>query len=113
MDRDQELDDLEAELRTPFIERPDEVDAGVGQVCFLDKDRECLGDCTSFNTYAEVKQGPERCVLLVYASTVAVNTQELVQLGRKLTKQATTQAADEARAAIASQPIPDPFGRTS
>ena len=109
-DRDQDLDDLEKELNQPFLHRPEEIDAGAGQVCFIDGDRECAGDCTAFNIYADPKQGPERCILLVYTANVAVNTQELVQLGRKIAQQATTSAADDLRAAIASAPVPDPFG---
>ena len=109
-DRDEELDALEEDLRQPYIAPPDEIKEGEGQICFLNADRPCLPDCTAFNIYAQPAQGPERCTFLLYAANLAVNTQELVQLGRKMTKQSQTQAADEARAAIASMPIPDPFG---
>jgi len=111
-ERDQELDDLEEELRTPYIETPARVDEGSGQTCFLNQDRQCMPDCTSYNVHVDIPQGPERCILLVYAANCAVNTQELVQLSRKMVGQAKTQAADEARAAIAGAPIPNPYGES-
>ena len=108
-ERDQELDELQRELSQP-IEPPEEVGEGEGQTCFINQDRLCRPDCTAFNSYAELKQGPERCILLVYLSHTAANTTELVGLGTKLAKITKIRAADEARVAIAAQPVPDPFG---
>ena len=110
MDRDEELDELEAELHTPYIEEPEELDEGAGQTCFLDGDRRCMPDCTAFNVYAEVQQGPERCVFLVYLANSAVDSHSLVALGKKIAGQYRMKAADEARVIMASSPIPDPFG---
>lgn len=109
-DREQDLDELEQELQTPFVHEPDEVEAGDGQSCFLNQDRRCMPDCTSYNVYADVPQGPERCVLLVYASHAAVNTKELVELTKKAAGIARTRADDDTRATMANQSIPDPFG---
>jgi hypothetical protein len=110
-ERDQELDELERDLvAEPFIHRADEIEEGKGQTCFINQDRECQPDCTAFNIYADPQQGPERCILLVYMGNSAVNTQELVGASRLLIKQSKTQGADAARAALASAPVPDPFG---
>ena len=110
-ERDQELDELERDLAAePFIHRPDEIEEGKGQTCFLNENRMCEPDCTAFNVYADPQQGPERCILLVYLANSAVSTQELVQQSRLLLKQSRTQSADDARTALASAPVPDPFG---
>lgn len=110
IDREEDLDKLEEELGQPFVHEPEELDIGEGQTCFLNQDRRCMSDCTSYNLYADVPQGPERCVLLVYASHVAVNTKELVELTKKAAGLAKTKADDTARAQLANMPIPDPFG---
>jgi hypothetical protein len=109
-ERDEDLDELQKELEQPFIEEPDELDEGAGQTCFINQDRMCRADCTAFNIYAQPAQGPERCIMLVYLAATATNTEALVQLGKGMKKRARVQADDEARAAVASAPIPDPFG---
>lgn len=65
-DRDKELEDLQRALRsgnqgTPHLEKPDTVQLGEGDVCFLDKSRPCNGSCAAY------QQGPnaqDRCVIL-------------------------------------------------
>lgn len=109
-DRDEELDGLEAELRQPFIESPEEIEEGKGQTCWVDANRACMPDCTAFNVYTDMPQGPERCVLIVYTANSAVQTQELVQITKKAARQMKIKMEDDQRAALASSPIPDPYG---
>lgn len=48
-DRDAELDEIENDLKTPFIERPPHLDNGPGALCWLDGARRCGADCVAFN----------------------------------------------------------------
>lgn len=83
--REEELDQLERRLREnierPYIERPDERDVGVGGACFLDRDRLCGPDCTSF-VDPEAPTAAERCVILSGVNTGLELLAELVQLKR-------------------------------
>jgi hypothetical protein len=109
--RDEELDELERELsQDPYIESPDEINEGEGQTCFLNQDRRCASDCTAYNVHADLAQGPDRCVILVYSAGVILDVRELVDLSRKAAGVAKRQADDEARVALVSTPIPNPFG---
>jgi hypothetical protein len=110
VDRDDDLDELQKELDQPYIHEPDEMEPGAGQTCFLNCDRLCRSDCTAYNVFADPAQGPERCILLVYVANSATNTAALVGFAKKMTQTAKVEAADKARAAMASAPIPDPFG---
>lgn len=70
MDRDKELDDLVDELKTPFIERPDEMDIRAGVLCWLDGSRVCGADCVAFNPEEQeaglASDGPNKCLVLMY-----------------------------------------------
>lgn len=110
-ERDQELDNLEQELRQPYIESPEEIEEGMGQTCWLNMDRQCMPDCTAYNVFTDMPQGPERCVLIVYAANSAVQTQELVQITKKAASQLKIKMQDDQRAALAGAPVPDPYGR--
>jgi hypothetical protein len=106
------MDALETELRQPYIERPEEIEEGKGQTCWLDQNRSCEPDCTAFNIFTDTPQGPERCVLVVYTANSAVQSQQLVQITKKAARILKIKAEDDQRASLAAAPIPDPFGGT-
>lgn len=109
-DRDEDLDLLEAELRQPYVESPEEIQEGKGQTCWLNMDRPCMPDCTAYNVYTDLPQGPERCTIIVYAANSAVMSQELVQITKKAATQLKIKMQDDQRVYMASGSIPNPYG---
>ncbi len=94
--RDEELDELEKELRTkeaphsgtPFIERPPEMDVGPGTLCWADGTRLCGPDCVAYNTQGEteegeVVQGDLQCLILGHMKKQAATTQALFVVRKK------------------------------
>jgi len=71
-DRDAELDEIQRDLNTPFIERPEHLDVGNGALCWLDGARRCGADCVAFDPEEGLdKNGqeidsPAKCRVLVY-----------------------------------------------
>jgi DeoR/GlpR family transcriptional regulator of sugar metabolism len=118
MDRDEELDQAEEELReaeekarrnaAPFIERPDSIDLRDGTTCWLDGSRVCGPDCTAFNTnemdeQGIVSDGPNKCLLLVYQGQMgSAALAQVVTLKKKM--------ADEVRKERNNAAPPNPYG---
>lgn len=76
-DRNRELDEA---VSDPYIEKPDELDVGDGQMCWLDSNRMCGPDCKAFNLSAE--QGPEQCLFLVRsgkATDAVIGIEQLIR----------------------------------
>lgn len=90
--RDLQVDD-------PYIEQPDKMNVDVGGACFLDRNRMCGPDCTSF-TDPSAPTAQERCTILTAASVGLDLLRDLVQLRRPPV------------AAAPNIPPPDPMGRT-
>lgn len=99
-DRDKELDTLQADLKRPFIEKPDELVPEQGAMCFLDKHRVCGADCASY--LGENPLPADRCVVLSSLSGIVLATDELIQIRKE--------RAAAPRAAVPNIPPPDPFG---
>lgn len=67
--REQELDDLERELGTPYIHKPDDLEIGTSSLCWMDKDRVCDATCAAYNVSelgpnGEIAQGSQKCMIL-------------------------------------------------
>lgn len=115
--RDEELDDLEAELAnkeqveaktirgTPFIERPDTLPVSDGSLCWRDGARYCGADCVAFNTeeldeHGAPAQGPNKCLVLLYAGQQASAALSTLVVNRK----AVQAAQDSERIAMSGGP---------
>lgn len=94
MSRDDELN----EASRPYIEKPDELPAREGGLCFLNSARLCGPDCTAYVDH-EAPTPAERC--LVLGSLIDVSTLVRERIGA---------AAAAAAAPVPSYPIPDPRG---
>lgn len=69
MSRDEDLDELERDLKRPFIHEPDVKDRAPGMECWLDQTRVCGPACMAYNTdeideKGNVVDGPDRCLIL-------------------------------------------------
>lgn len=113
--RDEELDALEKELRTPYIETPDRMAAADGSMCWLDGDRRCGPDCMAFNTVGvgveddAVIQGHTQCVVLATMSSQNAGLISLIASNRAV----VTELQDKRRIEQLSGAVPSPFGRKS
>lgn len=104
--RDQELDDLEKQLREPHIEKPDELSIADGSSCWLDMNRACGADCRAYDPGVRPAEGPEVCTILGGMMDVVEALQGFVSVGAITRKK----HQDHARTAAASVPVPDPTG---
>lgn len=103
MSRDKELDALERELHTPFIEKPDEIHVGHGMLCWKDRARSCGPDCVAYNPEG-ADDGANQCVLLVYKGQQA-------SLALAQTAIFQAQLRGGTKAPIPNPPPPDPMPR--
>lgn len=76
--RDEKLDEVERELRDPYIHDADVKPASNGMECFLNEQRVCGAACMAFNTdevdeHGRVIDGPDRCLLLFNISALGAN----------------------------------------
>lgn len=113
--RDDELDALEKELRAPFIETPDRLEAADGSMCWLDGDRRCGPDCMAFNALGvgvepdAVIQGHLQCVVLATMSSQNAGLVGLIASNRAV----VAELQDKRRLEQLSGAVPSPFGRKS
>lgn len=84
MERDRELDDVLGALNDPYIEKPDELTAGSGALCWLDMQRLCGPDCVAFNTKSESTEDQCRALNSMTSQAVALRrtTKTLADLVR-------------------------------
>ncbi len=106
MSRDQELDELEKQLREPHIEKPDELSIQDGSTCWIDGNRACGPDCRAYDPGVRPAEGPEVCTVLGGMMDVVESLRGFINIGAIARK--TTQ--DKARATAAGAAVPDPTG---
>jgi hypothetical protein len=68
--RDEDLDDLEKDLRRPYLHEPDSKPITRGMECWLDQTRMCGAACMAYNIdevddEGRAIDGPDRCLVLL------------------------------------------------
>lgn len=104
--RDEELDNLERELREPHIEKPGEMAIADGTACWLDMNRACGADCRAYDAGVLPAEGPEVCTLLGGMMDIVEGLRGFVSIAAITRKK----AQDQTRTAVANAPVPDPTG---
>lgn len=102
--RDEKLDEVERELRDPYLYEPDVKKLAPGMTCFLNQDRVCGTDCMAFNTdevdgQGNAIDGPDRCLLLFNLSAMGASAHVTLAGTAMALKQMVQQSAAEAQAA--------------
>lgn len=105
--RDEELDEVERQLKEPYIEKPPQVSITDGSACWIDGNRACGPDCRAYDSGVQPAEGPEVCTALAGLMDVAEGIRNFVSATSVLRKT----AQDAVRAGVASAPVPDPTGR--
>jgi len=109
--RDEDLDQLERDLKAPYIESPDRLAIGDGSMCWLDAHRKCGPDCIAFNVTGVCVdddvpvQGHLQCVLLAATTAQNAGLIQLVAANRRV----ITELQDKRREEQLAQTAPSPF----
>jgi len=109
MDRDQELEQLEKELRgkpTPHLHKPDELPISDGTTCFMNQERMCASDCRAYNIDSKPGEGADCCLILASVLDIGAKMDGVLSAVSLLRKQ----RADATRVSAGKAPVPDPRG---
>lgn len=110
MGRDEELEQLEKEIRgglkgnpTPAIDQGDKMVIGDGTACFINQDRPCTPECRAFNPTTN-GESPDSCTIISGITDIGQMLNKLVSAAGLMKKQ----QQDSSRVA---PPPPDPTGK--
>jgi hypothetical protein len=109
MERDQELEMIEKELRgkpTPHLHRPDELPIDDGTTCFMNQERMCASDCRAYNTNSKPGEGADCCLILASLLDIGGKMDGVIAVASLLRKQ----KIEAARVEAGNAPVPDPRG---